>query len=259
MRERLRWTTQHFSHDRYRIPMGRLELAPSRFQLGLRVESRATLAIKSLGWPIVRARDDLLVDGFVQWMIGRWIREYADSDPAFLEVGCGDMTLRRYLPRGAWYNAIDISFSEYHLRRAVRGGGLVNVALASVTDIPLEVGVASLVVTSQVLEYVQEIGRAIDEIYRVSEPQAKLVVSIANGHCLKYQVKGPHRGHVNFWSQLEFVKMMTDHNFRLLASDMRGLWIPFPRCLTETSYQLPIPCRDEVLNSYMLFVFEAQK
>ncbi|SRR6266545_3944040 len=257
---RLVWTTKQYSHvGGYRLPIAKIEDTSSRFQPALRTGSREGQRARAILWPLVRARDGLLIDGFVEWQIGRWIRQTADSRCTFLEIGCGDMSLQRYLPRGTWYNAFDVSLLDFHLRRVLRRSNRVNVALASVTDIPLGDSVASVLVSSQVLEYVVSIDRALDEIYRVSTPRAKLIVSIANGHCRKYQRKGPHRGHVNFWSSRDFIEAMATHNFKPLEVGMRGLWIPLPAKLTATSYEVPISSGDEYLNSYLFFVFEASK
>ena len=256
----LECTTGEFLQIRnHRIPVGKIGVNPPTGRIGLRKDSLANKRVKSVVWPVVKTRDWLFVDGVIEWVIGRWIRELSDSKMTFLDIGCGDMRLQRFVPHEVWYNAFDLSLSEFHIERVLKRRSLVNLALASVTDIPLEDDKASLLVSTQVLEYVSRIDLAIDEIHRVATPEARLLVSIANGHCRKYRSKGPHRAHVNFWSQQEFLQLMESHDFRLLEADMRGYWIPLPRRLAKTSYELPIRSPEEYLNSYLFFVFQPIK
>src|SRR2546425_3043689 len=98
--KRLNWTTtSHLEISGTRIPLGTLDLNSSKLQTELQKE-RAIDRMTGLIWPLVRVRDNLFIDGFIEWIIGRWIREFSNSSGAFLEIGCGDMSLQKYLPRG---------------------------------------------------------------------------------------------------------------------------------------------------------------
>ena len=55
---------------------------------GIRRDSKFKLVIKTILWPIVKLRDDLFIDGFIEWAIGRWIKELSNDNTTFLEVGC---------------------------------------------------------------------------------------------------------------------------------------------------------------------------
>lgn len=88
-----------------------------------------------------------------------------------------------------WYNAFDLSLSEFHLRRVLRKSDNVNVALASATNIPLESDLVSLIVSTECFEHIPEIDNAMDEIHRVAMPEAILICSIPNNYCYKYQKK----------------------------------------------------------------------
>ena len=207
---------------------------------GIRRDSRPMLLLKSMLWPMVNMRNRLLVDGFIESTIGKWMEEFVDEGTTFLEIGCGDMELRRFLPKTVCYNGLDLSFSEFQVRRVLRKDSNVNIVLASATSIPLESNSVSLLVATECFEHIPEIDTAIDEIYRVAKPGAKLLCSIPNNYCYKYQKKGPHTGHVNVWSYHEFKEFMESHKFLFVKGHMKGFWIPLPRRLTRTSDQLPI-------------------
>ena len=204
-------------------------------------------------------RNDLFVDGFIEWTVGRWMSEFVNSDTTFLDIGCGDMSLSRYVPHDICYNAIDVSISEFHLRRLMNHRPDANLALASVVDIPLGASLVSFVACTQVLEYVTNIDRALSEIYRISSPDAKIACSIANGYSSKYLRKGVHRGHVNRWTYVGFVELMSSYGFRLVEGDRRGVWIPLPRNLGQTSFAFPVAAKDDRLNTVFLFLFSVDK
>ena len=113
----------------------------------------------------------LITSGFIHRTIGKWIQENIDMNSTFLDIGCGDLALRKYLPKYAIYNAFDISFSEYSLDLAMRWKS-VNIAIASVTSIPLDSNQVSIVTATEVLEHIPSIEKALDEIYRVAKPNA---------------------------------------------------------------------------------------
>ena len=262
---RLAWqTNKYLDLDGHRIPSSENLADESGWQAGIRRESARSLRFKSIVWPAVKLRDDLFVDGFIEWVAGRWIREATNDNTSFLEIGCGDASLSRYLASNICYNAFDLSLSEFHLRRLFRRRPEANIAIASVTDIPLESNSVSLIVSTQVLEYVQRINRALDEIRRVATPGAKFICSIGNDFSRKYysakrRVYTPHRGHVNFWTYSGFIDFLAGYGFRLLEGQMRGVWIPLRSRLVHTSHALPIRAREEVDNSHFLFLFQLDK
>ena len=71
--------------------------------------------------------------------------------PTSSKFGCGPMNCRRYLPRGAWYNAMDIAFSEFQLRRVLRPGRPINLCIGSAAEMPLEDDGVSMLVSVEVL------------------------------------------------------------------------------------------------------------
>lgn len=181
------------------------------------------------------------------------IQTHAKPDSIFLDVGCGSMKLRRYLPKGLFYNGIDISLAENILRRY--SSKEINVALASATEIPLESEIVTIVACTEVLEHIPEVDKAISEIHRILTAGGFLFLSIPNNYCYKYKKKGPHADHVNDWTFDEFRLLMEESGFDFLTGTKVGFWIPFPSWLTHTSYQLPRSHQHEFYNTNFFYAF----
>jgi SAM-dependent methyltransferase len=209
-----------------------------------------------LYWKLRKLRDDFLVDGFIEREIGKLIREYSDEKAVFVEVGCGDMSLHRYLPASLYYNAFDIALNPYHVAEVMRTNAHANLAFASAADIPMDNEVASIIVSTECFEHIRDIDTAVQEIYRVAKPGAYLICSIPNNYGYKYRRKGPHPGHVNSWSFTGFVEFMRKFHFEFIRGFMKGWWIPLR---TRASYQLPLHSRAEAYNTNFFFVFKKAK
>lgn len=228
-------------------------------QDGVKRYTKRGLVLRRVLWPTYKLWLDLFVDGFIEWETGRLIRKYCTGDSVFLEVGCGDMSLRRFVPRGICYNALDVQFSEFHLRRVLAKDSRINVVIASATQIPARSDVATVIVSTETFEHIVDIDRAMREVYRVAAPGAILICTIPNNYCWKYQRKGPHTGHVNNWTYDGFIRFMEGHRFELLEGFMKGYWLPLPLWLTKTSYQLPVTSASEAYNTNFFYVFQAAK
>lgn len=250
-------TDKKISIGPYHIPYAQNLHEQVNHKPGVRKESKSKLALKRVLWPLVKFRNDLLVDGFIERAMGKWIKKLATEDSTCLEVGCGNMSLQRFLHKHMWYNAFDFSFSEFQLLRVLKKKNKINIAIASATNIPLESNTVSLIFSKEVFEHIPQIDLAIDEIHRVAKPNAKLICSIPNNYCHKYKKKGAHPQHINNWTYDEFIKFMASHNFKLLEGYMKGFWIPLARGLNSTSYQLPLSSSKEYYNTNFIFLFEA--
>jgi ubiquinone/menaquinone biosynthesis C-methylase UbiE len=200
-----------------------------------------------------------MIDGFIEWEIGKLIKNNLQEDSVFLEIGCGDMSLRRYIPSNFWYNALDLELSEFHIVKAMKSQSKVNIILASATEIPAPANTASLIVSTETLEHIPEIDKAVSEIYRIAMPGSIFICSIPNNNCYKYDKKGPHTGHINSWTYEGFIEYMNSNNFELVDGFMKGKWIPFPLWMTKTSYQLPISSKSEYHNTNFFYVFKINK
>ncbi len=222
-------------------------------------DSRFKSIINTIIYPEVFLRNYLLVDGFIKREVGKLIKKYLRHNTVFLDIGCGDMSLVRFLPRNLWYNAIDISLSEFRPKRVLNKRRRINVALASAISIPLDSTSISLAVSTEVLEHIPDIEKALSEIYRILKPEGIFIISIPNNYCYKYQKKGSHPDHWNNWTFDEFKEYMLHKGFIYLEGHMKGLWIPFTILLGKASYQLPISSKNEFFNTNFFFVFKKPK
>jgi len=226
---------------------------------GIKRNSKSKLILKLTIWPILKLRNDLIVDGFIEREIGKLIKKYITKDTVFLEIGCGDMSLKRFIPSNLWYNALDLELSDFHIIRTLRNKHNVNLVLASATEIPTPDNTASLIVSTETFEHIPEIDKAMQELHRIAIPDAILICSIPNNYCYKYKKKGPHRGHVNNWRYEEFIEYMKSHHLEFVEGFMKGKWIPFPLWMTKTSYQVPISSKSECYNTNFFYVFKVSK
>lgn len=220
---------------------------------------RGRKTLKRLLWPAVRWWHWWLVDGFCARRIGELVRQHADQRTVFLEVGCGNMAQRRYLPPGVVYNAMDIALSEFQVERAMRDRrAVVNIALASAYRIPLPNECVSLLVCNQVLFQVPQPERAISEFHRVLKPGGAFLCGTVNAHCTLYQRRGQHPCAVNFWTFDEFRQFIERRGFVCEQRFMTGWWIPLPRWMAPIPYHLPLPSADEKANTHFFYVFRRQ-
>ncbi len=222
----------------------------------IRKDSGFWLIAKEFFWPLVAARDYLFIDGFIEQGIGRLIKDHINPKTVFLEIGCGNMNMRRFLPKGICYNAMDVSFAQYHLERVLHHPKMVNLAAGSVTNIPLDKDSVSMVVAMEVLQLIPDINRALNEIKRVLSPNGILLVSLPNAFCYKYQKKGRPQNLYFRKSFQEAKDCFISQGFKYLKGYMQGFWLPLPLTLVKNSYQLPFSVKNEVYNTNFLFAFQ---
>lgn len=103
-----------------------------------------------------------------------------------LEAGCGTgLILRRLAPIARSACGFDLSPG---MAQKARERGL-DVALASVTEIPFADDTFDLVCSFKVLAHVPDIGRALAEIARVTRPGGHMVLEFYNPWSLRYLAK----------------------------------------------------------------------
>lgn len=226
---------------------------------GIKPNSKRKLVSKRLLWPLWKLRCDLLIDGFIERNVGILIHKYIARDTVFLDIGCGDMSLRRFVPSDSWFNGLDLQLSEFHIMRVLRGKQNVNVVLASATEIPASSNSVSMIVSTETLGYISDIDTAIKEIHRIATPDATMICCIPNSYCHKYVRKGPHPQVIHGWTYEGFIEYMSRHHFAFVEGFMKGRWIPLPLWITKTSYQLPFSSRAEYRNTNFFYVFKVIK
>ena len=226
---------------------------------GIKLDSTNILKVKRMLWPLFKFRNDMMIDGFIEWQVGKLIKKVLMDDSVFLEIGCGDMSLRKYIPKNICYNALDLELSEFHIIKAIKSRSNINIILASADEIPAADNSASLIVSTETLEHIPEIDKAVSEIKRVAMPGTTFICSIPNNHCYKYHKKGSHTGHINNWTYDGFIEYMNSNDFEYVEGHMKGKWVPFPLWMTNTSYQLPVTSKSEYHNTNFFYVFKVNK
>ena len=225
---------------------------------GIKIDSKLIRSTKRIIWPLLKIRNDFFVDGFIEREVGKLIKKYITKNTTFLEIGCGDMSLRRFLPNSIYYNALDLELSDFHISRIAREKN-VNIAIASATSIPVESNLVSMIVSTETLEHIPKIKETIDEIHRIAIPNAIFICTIPNNFCYKYKKKGAHPGHINNWRFEDFKNFMKSSGYELVHQKMIGWWIPLPLWITKTSYQIPLSSKNEYYNTNFIFVFKVIK
>lgn len=215
--------------------------------------------IKRILWPLYKTLTDPVCDGFIERFAEREILRLWTPHTRFLEVACGDMSIARFLPKHAWYNAFDFELNDIFLESLIAQRSTANVALASVENIPLADGCVDLFVCMQAFIHFPDFNKAIDEIVRVSAPRAKLICSIANHHASLYKIRGPHPDATKDWTFDDFKSDMSRKGFRLIKAEQRGIWVRTPDWLTKRTVVLPVTAKSENRNVVFLYVFELDK
>lgn len=264
MSQPLQWnTTRHACCGRITVPCAEgipvvIDHAAGRDQRGgIRPNTPGQLRMKRLAWPWIWLHNQWFVTGFLERGLGRWMRQFLTGDSVFLEIGAGDMSLRRFMPGNAWYNALDIAYSQFALQRVLRPGARVNLVIASVTSIPLRSGCVDMIACKEVFMYLPEPARALDEIRRVLRPGGKFLCTIGNVNSRKYQVKGVPPEFVNAFGFEQFNVLVQSRGFRCVQAYQRGWWVPLPAWLTTITHQLPITSAAERDNTNFVYCFEA--
>lgn len=211
--------------------------------------------IKNLFRPLNRAKNYWLVEGWIERAAGLRIRRYINEDMTFLDVGCGNMKLEKYLPPNIIYNAFDL---RVDFDSSIAGKKRSNVLQADATNMPIKDNTVDMLVSTEVLEHIPKYDVAIDEIYRVCRNDAVVIISIPNNYCYKYDKKGSHPDHCNNWTYEKFIDLMNDKNFKLVEGRMLGWWLPILH-KSSTSVMFPFESITEYKNCNFIFVFRVEK
>lgn len=180
--------------------------------------------------------------------IGGFIARHASADDVFLDVGAGAMQIEPYVPDAVWYNALDIAYSDFQLRR-IRRPGRFNLAMASITQIPLADDCVSVVTAAEMLQQVPPIVEALAELRRVLRPGGLLLCSIANSHQPKYKKVGPNPNQAHVWDRPIFERVAADAGFAVVEQTALGTW---DEATSQTRREPPADLNDATHYCYVL-------
>ncbi len=151
-----------------------------------------------------------------------------------LEVGCGTGLILARLAQGA-RSAAGVDLSAGMLQKARERG--LRVVQGSATDLPFAAAVFDVVVSFKVLAHVEDIGRALEEMARVTRPGGRLLLEFYNRRSLRYVAKrlgGPgkisdHTTEAAVYTRYDTVKAIEDRLPReLRLSGVHGVRIFTP-------------------------------
>jgi SAM-dependent methyltransferase len=95
-----------------------------------------------------------------------------------LDVGCGEGQIARLAAAGGARRAMGVDSSAAQIAEAGRRGGGAVYARAEATDLPVTSRSFDAVVSCLVLEHVEDLGGALDEVSRVLRPGGRFVLFI---------------------------------------------------------------------------------
>ena len=123
-----------------------------------------------------------------------------------LDVGCGDGVLSYLISRdGAIVSGVDNSeIAIQYARRKTQGLG-IEFRQSSAYDLPWEDKFFDAVVSSDVIEHVEDVDRYLSEIHRVVKPEGSVVISTP----IRYTETPLDKMHVVEWFPEEFKRLIT--------------------------------------------------
>lgn len=251
--KKIKWITDDFIKiENYKVQVSDNNLNINNSSL--RKSTKINLILKKSLWPFVKSFSFTFIDGFIKEQIGKWIKEVVNNKSVFLDIGCGNFGLHKYLSSDIAYNAIDLSLSEFQLRRILKYKNS-NICIASAKQIPIENNSVSVIASTECFQHIPNFEKVAEEMHRILKPGGILVCSNSNPYSKKYQSKGPHIGVYNIWTNKQFIDLMESKNFRLEENYMKGYWLPLPKWLTKISIQFPITSKEENQNTCFLYKF----
>jgi SAM-dependent methyltransferase len=95
-----------------------------------------------------------------------------------LDLGCGEGQIARLVASGGARRVVGVDASAAQIDEARRRGGRAAYARASATGLPLPAGSFDAVVACLVLEHLDDLDRALDEVARVLRPGGRFVMFV---------------------------------------------------------------------------------
>lgn len=95
-----------------------------------------------------------------------------------LDVGCGEGQIARLAVEGGARRVVGVDASAAQIAEARRRGGGATYARGAATSLPVATGSFDVVVSCLVLEHVEDLDGALDEVTRVLRPGGRLVLFV---------------------------------------------------------------------------------
>jgi ubiquinone biosynthesis O-methyltransferase len=130
------------------------------------------------------------------------------KDKRILDVGCGDGVLAYFLSRtGASVSGIDGSVEAVSYAKEKNQNREIDFQVASAYDLPFADNHFDLVVSSEVIEHIDDVAAYLQEIKRVLKPGGSIIISTP----VRYTEKPLDQMHVTEWFPEEYQAMIERH------------------------------------------------
>jgi len=95
---------------------------------------------------------------------------------------------------------------------------------------------------------------------RVGKLGAKVMATVANGHCVKVKHKGANRHFMHLFTEADIRGRMERAGLRVLEHEQTGKWVNVPeKMIGGHSMHLPISSPKEEENCYFVYLLEVGK
>jgi SAM-dependent methyltransferase len=192
-------------------------------------------------------------------VLKEWVRQWQNDQTVFMDMGAGSLLFRDTLRKDLAYNAMDWGVSEYVLQDMIKGDQRVNFLIGSSTALPLDDNSVNLLVACEMLQCIPDIESVFKEMSRVVQPGGRVLVSIGNGYCNKWEIRGLNSFYAHRWTFDAFKQLAEKHGFSVEKSMQYGKFLNIPKWISAASLHWPSTSRDERLNCYFLYALKNEK
>lgn len=257
--DKIKWNTkQAIKFKNIYVPVGSDVKNQINHDAGIKKSKYRNKIIRGFIFFMKKQKISLLTDGFIKRTIGMKIKKFSKSDSVFLDVGCGDMEMKKFIPYNLTYNCLDLALRSETAKKIINNSK-INFCLASLYNLPILDCTVSHIIATEVFEHIPDLDKAISELKRISKKESYLFCTIPNNYSYKYQVIGKNPEHINEWTFKEFQRYMSSKGYICLWKTRKGLWLSFTKNLYKTPIQLGFSSSKEKNNTNFFYVFKLVK
>ena len=162
------------------------------------------------------------------WFVARrdMLLGLTPRESAILEVGCASGAFLNSLKADKFTHLLGIDVSEEAIMRA-HARGLNNVSMADARHIPFEDSRFDIVVSSDVLEHIENDSEALREWHRVLKPGGKLLLFVP-AHPFLWSSHDEANQHIRRYQRVEILRMLAGAGFAIERSSYWNVFMFFP-------------------------------
>lgn len=185
--------------------------------------------------PYLAAKSDGILDGWYELEAGTLYPGMPiDSSDTVLDVGCGESGVINFCASlGADVIYVDLDPAKVALKESqlqLQEGQMAAGYVSDASPLPLQDGVANRVISTEVLEHVDDPRAFLAELVRVGAPGARYMLSVPapeSEHLQKYTAAPSYfekPNHIRIIAHQEFRDMVEDAGLVIESHDFRGFY-----------------------------------